>query len=90
MFKIINKCVRELHHGENIYNGPDISEKELNEFFESVHDEDRINVTSQFQKSKTSNQPFDIVFKIITYNNCSTFTKKGYQYLTAFFLWIKI
>ncbi|MDA3894370.1 MAG: PAS domain-containing protein [Salinivirgaceae bacterium] len=41
----------------------------LNEFFESVHDDDRIKVTSQFQKSKTSNQPFDIVFKIVTYNN---------------------
>ena len=33
LFKIINKCVKELHHGEKIYNGPDMPEKELDEFF---------------------------------------------------------
>ena len=48
MFKIINKCVRELHHGENIYNGPDISEKELNEFFESMNPEQFMRVNDFF------------------------------------------
>ena len=39
MFKIINKCVKELHHGETIYNGPDMTEKDLNDFFESMNQE---------------------------------------------------
>ena len=39
MFNIINKCVKELHHGEKIYNGPDMSEKDLNDFFESMNQE---------------------------------------------------
>ena len=45
MFNIINKCVKELHHGEKIYNGPDMSEKDLNDFFESMSSEqfDKVN-----------------------------------------------
>ena len=37
MFKIINKCIKELHHGEKIYNRADMSEKELDDFFESMN-----------------------------------------------------
>ena len=45
LFKIINKCVKELHHGEKIYNGPDMTEKDLNDFFESMSSEqfDKVN-----------------------------------------------
>jgi len=45
LFKIINKCVKELHHGEKIYNGPDMTEKDLNDFFESMSTEqfDKVN-----------------------------------------------
>ena len=45
MFNIINKCVKELHDGEKIYNGPDMSEKDLNDFFESMSSEqfDKVN-----------------------------------------------
>ena len=45
LFKIINKCVKELHHGENIYSGPDMTEKDLNDFFESMSSEqfDKVN-----------------------------------------------
>lgn len=48
MFKIINKCVRELHHREKIYNGPDMPEKELDEFFESMSAEQFIKVNNFF------------------------------------------
>jgi len=47
MFNIINKCVKELHHGEKIYNGPDMSEKDLNDFFESMSP-DQFNQVNEF------------------------------------------
>ena len=45
LFKIINKCVKEVRHGENIYSGPDMTEKDLNDFFESMNAEqfDKVN-----------------------------------------------
>ena len=36
MFKIINKCVKEIHHGETVHNGAELSTKEVNDFFESM------------------------------------------------------
>ena len=48
MFKIINKCVKELHHGENVYNGPDMPEKELDEFFESMSPDQFMKVNDFF------------------------------------------
>ena len=47
MFNIINKCVKELHDGEKIYNGSDMSEKDLNDFFESMSP-DQFNQVSEF------------------------------------------
>jgi hypothetical protein len=47
MFNIINKCVKELHDGEKIYNGPDMSEKDLNDFFESMSP-DQFNQVNEF------------------------------------------
>lgn len=47
----------------------------LNDFFDSVHDEDKLNVTSLFQKAKNSNTPFDIEFKIVTKNNNTKYIK---------------
>lgn len=41
----------------------------LNDFFDTVHDEDKLIVTAMFQKAKNSNTPFDIEFKIVTENN---------------------
>ena len=35
-FKMISRCVWEIHHGEKIYNKVDMSEKELDEFIESL------------------------------------------------------
>lgn len=47
MFNIINKCVKELHDGEKIYNGSDMSEKDLNDFFESMSP-DQFNQVNEF------------------------------------------
>ncbi len=36
VFSILNKCVHEIHHGEKIYNRVDMNEGELNEFIDSM------------------------------------------------------
>ena len=43
IFKTLEKCITEIHFGEDIYNRVDISDKELNEFIESLN-------TTQFEK----------------------------------------
>jgi|TARA_R110000796_G_scaffold9597_1_gene32693 hypothetical protein len=41
MFKMINQCIKEIHYGETVYNKVDLSEKDTNEFMDSLS-------TSQF------------------------------------------
>ena len=36
IFEMIKRCVSEIHDGDNVYNKVDISEKELDEFIESM------------------------------------------------------
>tara|TARA_Y100001963_G_C6782141_1_gene450546 strand:- start:1405 stop:2109 length:705 start_codon:yes stop_codon:yes gene_type:complete len=43
MFTTIKRCVREIRHGDDVYNKSDITDKELDEFLESLD-------SSQFQK----------------------------------------
>ena len=43
MFQMVNDSVQEIHYGEDIYHRVDISEKEINEFIESLN-------TEQFEK----------------------------------------
>ena len=39
VFKILNRCIHEIHWGEKIYNQVDITEKELDQFVESMTNE---------------------------------------------------
>ena len=39
MFQMVNDSVQEIHYGEDIYHKVDISEKEINEFIESLNTE---------------------------------------------------
>lgn len=48
---------------------------EFSDFFDAVHDDDKINVSAQFNKSKNLNEPFDIEFKIITQNKNTKYIK---------------
>ena len=48
MFKIINKCVKEIHHGETVHNGAELSTKEVNDFFESMNPEQFAKVNKFF------------------------------------------
>jgi hypothetical protein len=50
MFKILNKCIKELHHGETIHNRADMSEKELDDFFESMN-QDQFSQVNEFFES---------------------------------------
>ena len=43
IFKTLEKCISEIHFGEDIYNKVDISEKELKDFIDSLN-------TEQFEK----------------------------------------
>ena len=49
MFKILNKCIKELHHGETIHNRADMSEKELDEFFDSMNQDQFAQVNEFFE-----------------------------------------
>ena len=43
MFKILYKCINEIHYGDDVYYRIDISDKDIEEFVEQL-------TTSQFQK----------------------------------------
>ena len=43
MFKILYKCVNEIHYGDDVYHRVDISDKDIEGFVEQL-------TTSQFQK----------------------------------------
>ena len=45
---MIGRCVHEIHDGETIYNKVDISEKELNEFIESMSTDNFDDLTDFF------------------------------------------
>ena len=36
VFAILKKCINEIHHGDKIYNRVDITDKELEEFIDSM------------------------------------------------------
>ena len=42
-FTVINDCIKEIHHGDEIHNRKDMTEKELSEFIDSLN-------TEQFEK----------------------------------------
>ena len=48
MFDMIKRCVYEIHDGENIYNKVDISDKELDEFIDSMSTENFEQVSNFF------------------------------------------
>ena len=48
IFNMIGRCVHEVHDGETIYNKVDISEKELNEFIESMSTDNFDDLTNFF------------------------------------------
>ena len=48
MFDMIKRCVSEIHDGENIYNKVDISDKELDEFIDSMSTENFEQVSNFF------------------------------------------
>jgi len=48
IFNMIGRCVHEIHDGETIYNKVDISEKELNEFIESMSTDNFDDLTNFF------------------------------------------
>jgi len=49
MFNMVNECVNEIHFGEDIYNKIDMSEKDVNEFVESLSAEQFTNITKFFE-----------------------------------------
>ena len=48
LFEMIKRCVHEIHHGETIYNRVDISDKELDEFIDSMSSDNFEQVTNFF------------------------------------------
>ena len=36
VFFVLNKCVTEIHYGDKIYNRVDITDKEMNDFIDSM------------------------------------------------------
>ena len=48
LFEMIKRCVHEVHHGETIYSRVDISDKELDEFIDSMSSDNFEQVTNFF------------------------------------------
>ena len=49
MFKMIHDCVQEIHYGEDVYNKIDMSEKDINDFVESLSTEQFKNIGKFFE-----------------------------------------
>ena len=49
IFEMIKRCVSEIHDGETVYNKVDISEKELDEFIDSMSTENFEHLTNFFE-----------------------------------------
>ena len=49
IFNMIKKCIGEIHDGETVYNKVDISEKELDEFIDSMSTENFENLSAFFE-----------------------------------------
>ena len=49
MFNMVNECIHEIHFGEDIYNKIDMSEKDVNEFVESLSSEQFTNIGKFFE-----------------------------------------
>ena len=48
VFFVLNKCVTEIHYGDKIYNRVDITDKEMNDFIDSMSNAQLENVMSFF------------------------------------------
>ena len=49
IFEMIKRCVHEIHDGETVYNKVDISEKDLDEFIDSMTTENFENLSAFFE-----------------------------------------
>ena len=49
MFKLLTKCVIEIHDGDTIHNKADVTDKELGEFVDSFSTEQLSNVMEFFE-----------------------------------------
>ena len=49
IFRMIKRCISEIHDGETVYNKVDISEKELDEFIDSMSTENFENLSAFFE-----------------------------------------
>ena len=48
MFKVLYKCINEIHYGDDVYHRIDISEKDVEEFVEQLTTEQFQNMTRFF------------------------------------------
>ena len=48
IFNMLNKCVQEIHFGDQIFNRVDISEKEITEFIDQMTSEQFESITNFF------------------------------------------
>ena len=49
MFKVLYKCINEIHYGDDVYNRVDISDKDIEEFIDQLTGEQFEKVTQFFQ-----------------------------------------
>ena len=49
LFHVINNCVHEIHDGDDVYHRVDMSEKEINEFMDSLSTTQFESITEFFQ-----------------------------------------
>ena len=48
MFKVLYKCINEIHYGDDVYHRVDITDKDVEEFVEQLTTEQFMNMTKFF------------------------------------------
>ena len=61
MFSVLNKCIHEIHHGDKIYNSVDVTEKEIDEFIDSMNTEQLTKVLHFFTSMPKLRHPVSFV-----------------------------
>jgi len=60
LFDMISECVKEIHHGDTIYNKIDISSKELHEFIDSLDTQQFKKISDFFETMPRLRHPVEI------------------------------
>ena len=60
-FKLMNRCIHEIHFGDDVYNRIDISDKEVEEFIDQLTTDQFESMTNFFQTMPKLRHTVDVI-----------------------------